>query len=233
MVGGVVSTPSRTTNTFSPEPSARKPCSFSRMASSKPALSASILASCELRYCPEALAAAGTVFGPMRRQRRGRDAHAVGERLLAEIRTPRPDRDHDIDRAVERVDAELAIAAEGDRPDVARAHLVGRERVVRGLPQLVGRVRELHVVDLRRALEARQVLAEPEDAGAAVGLVRADALEDPRAVVQRVREDVDLRVGPVDELAVHPDLLGLLHATGPSSGERVRARRMLGRIVPG
>jgi hypothetical protein len=26
-----------------------------------------------------------------------------------------------------------------------------------------------------------------------------------------VDADVDLRVGPVDELAVHPDLLGLLH----------------------
>jgi hypothetical protein len=26
-----------------------------------------------------------------------------------------------------------------------------------------------------------------------------------------VHADVDLRVGPVDELSVHPDLLGLLH----------------------
>ncbi len=67
VVGGVDSTPSRTTKTFSPEPSARKPCSFRRIASSKPALSASIFASCEFRYCPDALAAAGTVFGPIRR----------------------------------------------------------------------------------------------------------------------------------------------------------------------
>jgi hypothetical protein len=27
-----------------------------------------------------------------------------------------------------------------------------------------------------------------------------------------VRADVDLRVGPVDEFAVHPDLLGRVHA---------------------
>ena len=34
VVGGVESTPSCTTNTFSPEPSARKPCSLRRIASS-------------------------------------------------------------------------------------------------------------------------------------------------------------------------------------------------------
>ena len=34
LVGGVCTTPSRTTNTFSPEPSASEPCSFSRIASS-------------------------------------------------------------------------------------------------------------------------------------------------------------------------------------------------------
>ena len=52
-------------------------------------------------------------------------------------------------------------------------------------------------------------------AGALVGLVAADALEDARAVVQPVRADVDRRIGPVDELAVHPDLLGLAHRSPP------------------
>src|SRR5581483_3708209 len=31
------------------------------------------------------------------------------------------------------------------------------------------------------------------------------------SVVEAVDADVDLRIGPVDEVAVHPDLLGLLH----------------------
>ena len=39
-------------------------------------------------------------------------------------------------------------------------------------------------------------------------VVAADALEDAGAVVEAVRADVDARVVPVDELAVHPDLLG-------------------------
>src|SRR5205085_6436664 len=38
----------------------------------------------------------------------------------------------------------------------------------------------------------------------------ADALEHAAPVVQRVGEDVDLGVVPVDELAVHPDLVDLL-----------------------
>ena len=66
-----------------------------------------------------------------------------------------------------------------------------------------------------RVLEPLQVVGQPEDGRAVVGLVAADALEDARAVVEPVRADVDLRVGPVDELAVHPDLLGLLHGSNP------------------
>ena len=55
------------------------------------------------------------------------------------------------------------------------------------------------------------MLGEAEDRRAALGVVAADALEDPGAVVQAVRADVDPGVRPVHELAVHPDLLGLLH----------------------
>ena len=59
---------------------------------------------------------------------------------------------------------------------------------------------------------------EAEDRGALRRVVAANALEDPGAVVQAVDADVHLRVGPVDELAVHPDLLGLLHRRSPSFG---------------
>ena len=65
-------------------------------------------------------------------------------------------------------------------------------------------------------------------AGPRFGLVGADALEDPGAVVQAVRADVDRRVRPVHELAVHPDLLGLVHvgrllAVGRRNGTARRA----------
>ena len=66
-----------------------------------------------------------------------------------------------------------------------------------------------------------EVVGQPEDGRALVGLVGADALEDAGAVVQPVRADVDPGVGPVHELAVHPDLLGLAHSA-TSSGRMVR-----------
>ena len=64
-------------------------------------------------------------------------------------------------------------------------------------------------------MQALHVIAEAEHRRALRRVVAADALEDARAVVQAVDADVDLRVGPVDELAVHPDLLGLLHRRAP------------------
>ena len=59
-----------------------------------------------------------------------------------------------------------------------------------------------------------------EDGRAALGLVGADALEDAGAVVEAVAENVDLGVVPGDELAIHPDALGLLHVRPP----RLRCR---------
>src|SRR4029453_15987537 len=64
-------------------------------------------------------------------------------------------------------------------------------------------------------LSLRDALPISEDGGTLRGLVAADPLEHPRSVVQAVDADVDLGVGPVDELAVHPDLLGLLHRRPP------------------
>src|SRR4029077_15037063 len=77
--------------------------------------------------------------------------------------------------------------------------------------QLLDRVREFEVEKLRGPLQPLEVVGEAEDGRAAIGLVGADPLEDTRAVVQAVGADVDGRVGPVDQLAVHPDLLRLAH----------------------
>src|SRR5207249_3633106 len=60
-----------------------------------------------------------------------------------------------------------------------------------------------------------EVLLEPEDRRAALGLVRPDPLEDARPVVQTVRADMNGGVRPVHELAVHPDLAGLAHSGSP------------------
>ncbi len=82
---------------------------------------------------------------------------------------------------------------------------------MRGLAELVDRVLERQVVELRRRVQAIEVLAMAEHRRALVGLVAADALEDPGAVVQPVAQDMDLGVVPSDELAIHPDPFRLFH----------------------
>ena len=69
----------------------------------------------------------------------------------------------------------------------------------------------LHVEQARRVDQALHVVGEAEHRGAVRRLVAANALEDAGAVVQAVRADVDAGIRPVHQLAVHPDLLGLLH----------------------
>src|SRR5205814_5863202 len=72
-----------------------------------------------------------------------------------------------------------------------------------------------HPEQLRRVLEPLQVVRQPEDGGAVRRLVSPDSLEYARAVVEPVGTDMDPRVVPRDQLAVHPDLLGLTHSQPP------------------
>jgi hypothetical protein len=71
------------------------------------------------------------------------------------------------------------------------------------------------------------MIAVAEDRGAAVGLICPDALEDAGAVVESVGQHVDVGVVPADELAVHPDPLGLLHDFLHSATARRVSRRSL------
>ena len=82
---------------------------------------------------------------------------------------------------------------------------------MRRLADLVELVGQRQVVERRRLAEPLEVVAVAEDRRPVLGVVGADALEDPGAVVQPVAEDVHLGVVPGDEVAIHPDELGLLH----------------------
>ena len=128
-----------------------------------------------------------------------------------EIGAPGPDRDDDVDRRALRVEAHLAVSAEGERADVAAAQPVPADQLLGGLADLLEGVVERQVVELSRLGESVQVVLMAEDRRADFGVVAADSLEDAGAVVQAVSEDVHIRLVPGDELAVLPDQLGLLH----------------------
>jgi hypothetical protein len=79
---------------------------------------------------------------------------------------------------------------------------------------------------------------EPEDRRTLARLVTSDALEQARAVMNDMRAYVNVRVIPVDELAVHPDLVGLrnTHLYSPFGtseyGSRIAGKSPLGTVIP-
>src|SRR3954451_9442699 len=126
----------------------------------------------------------------------------------AEVGAPRPAGDRGDGLARQGVEPHLAVTEVEQWPDVALVDLVDPDELFGGFDQLLRRPRRLHEVQVRRPEEPVDVLGQPEDRGATVSRVRAHALEDAPPVVEGGVEDVDRRVVPVDELAVHPDLLG-------------------------
>ena len=90
---------------------------------------------------------------------------------------------------------------------------------------------------IRRAELCRRCMwsVSRKTAGPLRRVVAADAFEDAGAVVEAVHAHVDARVVPVDELAVHPDLLGGLHRVsfGRLSADSSRAATRSAVRAPG
>jgi hypothetical protein len=98
-------------------------------------------------------------------------------------------------------------AAVDERPEIAVLEFIGLDDVDAGLPEFIEGIRDLHAVDLRAVVQPAAMFIQPENRRASPGLIAAHAFEDPRAIVDCVREHVDFRVGEIDEPPVHPDLL--------------------------
>jgi hypothetical protein len=109
----------------------------------------------------------------------GRDLRRDALRLavLAEVRAPGKAQDHDVDGIAHRRHAEFSEAVESKRADVAGRIAVDRDDLVSRGPQLVERVREIHVEQPGRVLEASEVLLQTEDGRALGRVVAANALE--------------------------------------------------------
>ena len=130
----------------------------------------------------------------------------VGHPVVAEVGAPRPDRDRRVGGADDRVEAHLAVPVVDERADVAALDAARGDGLAHRSAQLLFAERHLHRQQVRRTSETGDVLAQAEDRRAATRRIGPDAFEHRRAVVQAVREDMDLGVVPVDELSVHPNL---------------------------
>src|SRR6202163_741591 len=85
--------------------------------------------------------------------------------------------------------------------------------------KLVERIRALHAINVAGIEQTAHVFAKAKCRRALLGVVTADPLEHRRSVTDDVRENVNLRVLPGNQLSVMPDFLGFLDAhEGSPSG---------------
>ena len=123
-------------------------------------------------------------------------AHPLGERVVAEVGAPRPARDGHVHRARQRVEPHLAVAVVGDRADVADGE-PGRPHGSFVASTNSSTEYGMSIIRIFAELRSRSMCSVSRNTRRpAVGLVGADALEHAGAVVERVREHVDLGVRP-------------------------------------
>ena len=97
--------------------------------------------------------------------------------------------------------AHLLAAAPRDRAHIAVDEIVCSDRIAAGLIDFGDRIRDIEIHDFAAGDEALGMLGQFEDFAA----VSAFAFEDGACVMQRMRQQMDLRVPPRHELAIKPD----------------------------
>ena len=131
---------------------------------------------------------------------------------VSEVGAPFHRDDADVDaRAFLRHHAERAGAAEHERAQISRLHLVRSDDFTVRVNDLFECVGNFDLVDLGRLEQAARVIGKAEMLRALRRRIDALPFEHGRAVMQRVRSDVHGRFVPGLELAVVPDELCVCH----------------------
>jgi hypothetical protein len=149
-------------------------------------------------------------------------ADALLKTFVAEVCAPLPGDDRETRGVVACCEAHRAVAHEHERPEVALLEAVDADGLEACLDQLVdGPLFDGDRHDVCRHEQAADVLAKPKNGAPAVILrVAANALERAQSVMKRMGEDVDVRLVPIHELSVEPDLLHLVDHAASMLGER-------------
>src|SRR5690606_9854530 len=103
------------------------------------------------------------------------DVDTLLEPVGAQVRTPFPCRNCNVDRVVRlRSEADVAVSAHCYRSNVGAVHQVVRNYdVLADAAQLVAAVRDRHAIDFCRIQEALHMIVQPEDFRSARSLVHA------------------------------------------------------------
>ena len=150
----------------------------------------------------------------------GQRGHGVGRQAVpagdADVRAARARHvfapgevgDVDLHGAALGIDADFAVAAQRDGPDVARRHAVGLDHVDHAGAQLVEREGQRHAVNLGRVEQALHVLGQAKHRRPVRLPVAANALKHAGAIVDHVAHHVNVGLLPGNQVAVVPDLRG-------------------------
>ena len=122
--------------------------------------------------------------------------------------------DVDLDGRALGADADFAIAAERDGPDVAGRNAIGFNQIHHAGAKLVEGKGQLHAIDLGRIEQPLHVLGKAKDGRALRLAIAANAFKHAGAVVDYVAHHMDVGLLPGDEVAVVPDLRGGLDGHG-------------------
>ena len=136
-------------------------------------------------------------------------AHAHVDSLLdcfyAQISPPLPHRNVGFHRALQGVDAEVAIPSEDNGADITFLQGIDTYRLQAALYQLLSRVGNLRSVDLAGIGETLNMAVETKYFRPSLGLVAANPLEQRASVMNNMRHHMDLCVVPGYQPAVVPD----------------------------
>ena len=136
----------------------------------------------------------------------------VGTQILS----PRVVTDVDLGGRVEGVDAGFAVSAENDGADVAGPHAVVLDQVDQAAEEFVAGEVHVDAIDARGVEQALHVFRRAKNGRTGGQRVATNSFKHRRAVVHHVRHDVEGGVVPGNELAVMPDLVGLLNGHADS-----------------
>ena len=103
---------------------------------------------------------------------------------------------------------ETYVANKGQRTQIAGLEAIFAHCHTTGFAELGLVVGHIHPVDLGGIHQALNVLLQTEDAGTLGGIVGADPFKHRGAVMQGVGHDVNLRLVPLNQFTVKPDIFG-------------------------
>ena len=137
--------------------------------------------------------------------RRGFDANALLQAILTQVSPPGPGADGYMNLGTLRRDAHLFRPVIDQRTDVGAVEIVGPYDFLVGLVNHLFAIGDFHLEDVRRVKQAAGVILQPENRGAATGIVGTNPFKNAHAVVQRMGEYMRIGIAPGNQLAIQPD----------------------------